>query len=204
VGAYSVADEEAPMATATRTAPAPIDLRTDRCQFLLEQVLDRTSAALQVQLHRGSWVRKRRSVGATSDRGTWIRVEARPVTKLYGQGNGIEAAAALAGIAKPSWHASVAWDDRECDLMWRVDETDLVSAAPIKSGGTLVADPGLDDTWWKQLNVSLDARAGAETTRVATVHTEPMTQQRVTAAITGVSASTSTRPSRSGPRRTPT
>lgn len=145
-----------------------------------DDVLDRVEQALHVRLNRTSEVRKRRSIGLATDRDTWVRIEMRRAEKMAGQGfNGPEAAGVLTGIAKPAWRASVAWAEPETGLMWRADETDLVTAAPIKPGGILTADPQLPGIWWDTLNASLDALAGAETTRVATLHTVPITQTRV-------------------------
>jgi hypothetical protein len=92
----------------------------------------------------------------------------------------------LTGIAKPAWHASVAWAEPETGMMWRADETDLVTAAPIKPGGILTADPQLSAAWWVTLDASLDALAAADTTRVATLHTAPITQARVDEEIRAV------------------
>ena len=143
-------------------------------------MLCRVEKALDVRLDRAGEVRKRRSVGAATDRGTWVRIEMRRVEKMTGQGfNGSEAAALLTGIAKPAWHASVAWSELEIGLMWRADETELVTAAPIKPGGILTTDLRLPQAWWSTLDASLDALAAAETTRVATLHTAPITQARV-------------------------
>jgi hypothetical protein len=185
----------------TRTAPPPAspavttaapDLRTQPHA----DVLDRVEAALRVRLDRETCVRKRRSVGAVTDRGTWVRIEVRTVAKaaLAGQGfGGVEAAAVLEGIAKPAWHAAVSWADPERGLLWRADETERVTAPPIKPGGVLTTDPGLSDRWWTSLNISLDALAAASTTRVATLHTTPMTQVRLTEAITSVFGDIDTR-----------
>ncbi|MHA6631824.1 hypothetical protein ACU61A_40880 [Pseudonocardia sichuanensis] len=149
-------------------------------------MLERVEAALQTRLDRTTCVRKRRSIGVATDRRTWVRIEVRRVEKLYGQGPGVEAAAALSGIAKPAWRAAVTWLEPELELMWRVDETELVTAAPIKPGGTLTIDPQPDEAWWARLGASLDALAAASTTRVATVHTVPMTQDRLTGTISEV------------------
>ncbi|MBN9748634.1 hypothetical protein DMP23_47495 [Amycolatopsis sp. A1MSW2902] len=152
-----------------------------------EDVLLRIEQALGVRLDREGEVRKRRSVGAATDRGTWVRIETRRPEKMAGQGfNGPEAAGLLTGIAKPAWHASVAWAEPEAGLMWRADETELVTAAPIKPGGILAVDPRLPAAWWARLNASLDALAAADTTRVATLHTAPVTQARVAGEIAAV------------------
>jgi hypothetical protein len=47
----------------------------------------------------------------------------------------------------------------------------------------LSAQPELSDCWWRDLGASLDALAAATPTRVATVDTVPITQQRITATI---------------------
>ncbi|HEY3691588.1 MAG TPA: hypothetical protein VGL46_15050 [Pseudonocardiaceae bacterium] len=75
-----------------------------------DDVLQRVEQGLNVRLDRAGEVRKRRSIGAATDRGTWIRIEQRRVEKMGGQGfNGPEAAAVLTGIAKPAWRTSLAW-----------------------------------------------------------------------------------------------
>ncbi|MCK2245191.1 MULTISPECIES: hypothetical protein [unclassified Crossiella] len=159
---------------------AQIDLRTQ----LDEDVLARVEHALDVQLDRGKQVRKRRSVGTPTDRGTWVRIEVRRREKITGQGfNGAEAAAVLTGIAMPAWHAGMSWNDPERGVMWRADETDLITAASIKPGGILTNDPQLTPQWWAGLNDSLDSLARAETTRVATLHTVAITQERVSGEI---------------------
>jgi hypothetical protein len=149
-----------------------------------DDALERVERALGVRLDRAAAVRKRRSIGLPSDAGTWVRVEARPVAKVTGQGwNGVETAAVLRGVALPRWHQGASWADPEAGLMWRADETDYVAARPIKPGGILTEDPGLDDAWWSTLTGSLAGLASAATTRVATLHTEPISQARVSAAI---------------------
>ena len=67
--------------------------------------------------------------------------------------------------------------------MWRADETDLVTDAPIKSGGILTADPQLTPSWWAAFDQSLDALTAHRTPRQATIDTEPMTQERLTSTI---------------------
>lgn len=169
--------------TATAARAAALDLRAEP----REDVLARVEQALGVRLDRAGEVRKRRSVGAATDRGTWVRIEVRRPEKMAGQGfNGPEAAGLLTGIAKPAWHASTAWAEPETGVLWRADETDLVTATPIKPGGILTVDPQLPAAWWSTLGASLDALAAAETTRVATLHTTPITQARVDAEIRAV------------------
>ncbi|MGH3871481.1 MAG: hypothetical protein ACRDSR_08215 [Pseudonocardiaceae bacterium] len=80
----------------------------------VESVLARVEGALGTRLDRGGLVRKRRSVGARTGRGTWARIEARRSEKIGGQGwNGTECAAVLVGVSRPRWHAGVSWADPE-------------------------------------------------------------------------------------------
>ena len=169
-------------ASAARPAPAQhvLDLR----RTSVEDVLDRVEGALHTTLQREGTVRKRRSIGARTDRGTWVRIEARRHEKIDGEGwNGTECAALLEGIAKPDWYAAVSWRDAERALMWRADETSLVTAAPVKPGGVLTIEPTLSEDWWASLDASLTALSAVSTTRVSTPDTEPMTQHRLTETI---------------------
>ena len=59
-------------------AAAPGDLRVD----LYDGVVARVEQALGVRLDRAALLRKRRTISACSDRGTWVRIEARPVSGL--------------------------------------------------------------------------------------------------------------------------
>lgn len=166
----------------TSSSPPVVDLR----RVPVDGVLDRVEKALQVRLDRGTVVRKRRSVGARAEHGTWVRVERRPSERIDGQGwNGVESAAALRGVAMPQWHAGVAWREDGGEAMWRADETELVTAAPVRAGGQLVGDPELPGSWWATLNGSLDALASQRTTRVATPDTVSITQAGVTETIRG-------------------
>lgn len=153
-----------------------VDLR----EVSVDGVLDRVERSLDTTLVRSTVVRKRRSVGGRSGRGTWVRVERRPVTRIDGQGwNGIECSAALKGIAKPEWYAGVAWHDGDGQAMWRADETELVAAEPVKPADRTT----LPDAWWETLNASLDALAAQVTTRVATPDTVSITQAGVAEVI---------------------
>ncbi|ONH32827.1 hypothetical protein [Pseudofrankia asymbiotica] len=149
-----------------------------------DEVLARVERALDVRLNQAAAVRKRRSIGLPTDAGTWVRVEARPASKVTGQGwNGTETAAALQGVAMPGWYQGVSWAERDAGLLWRADETDYVAARPVKPGGILTEAPALDEAWWSTLARSLAALAGADTTRVATPHTVPISQARLSATI---------------------
>ncbi|GAA3375659.1 hypothetical protein GCM10020367_44320 [Streptomyces sannanensis] len=150
------------------------------------EVLDRVERSLQVRLLPDTVVRKRRSVGARTDRDTWVRVERRLLDKITDQGwNGTECAARLAGVAQPAWQGCVVWRDADGPVMWRADETELLPGAPV--GSAVVSEvPELPDEWWEALNASLDALAAQDTRRVATPDTDTITQELVTESIRGV------------------
>ena len=114
---YSAWDAH-PVAVVSEVA---VDLRTRPCG----DVTDRVERCLAVRLDREAAVVKRRSVGARTDRDTWIRIEARPFSKLAGQGSGVEGAACLpAAIAKPEWYQGLSWQVPEQCVLWRADETE--------------------------------------------------------------------------------
>ena len=175
------------MAPASLSAPVAgvgLDLRRDEHRQLRERVIREVQRALGTDLDTDALVIKRRSLGALTGRGTWVRTEARPVRKLYGQPpDGFEAAALIDGVNKPRWYRGLSWHDSELEVMWRADESDYVADRPIITGGVLSAQPDISEAWWRDLGTSLDALAAATTTRVATVDTVPITQQRITASI---------------------
>lgn len=140
-----------------------------------------------MQLLRDTVVCKRRSVGARTDRGTWVRVERRSFDRIGAQGwNGTEAAAVLHGVSMPKWYAGLAWRERDEPVMWRADEMVLVTAPPVGQAALVIEDPQLSDGWWATLNASLDALAAQRTHRLATPDTETATQELVTGTIRAV------------------
>ncbi|MET9814139.1 hypothetical protein ABZ322_09520 [Streptomyces sp. NPDC006129] len=150
----------------------------------VDQVLDHVGRSLRVRLLPDTVVRKRRTVGARTDRDTWVRIERRLLEKIPDQGwNGAECAARLEGVAQPAWRRGVVWRDREAT--WRADETDLLPAAPVGTA-VLSAAPELPDEWWNALNASLDALAVQHTRRVATPDTVTITQALVTESVRSV------------------
>ncbi len=146
----------------------------------VDEILDHVARSLQVRLLPDTVVRKRRSVGARTNRNTWVRIERRLLDKIPDQGwNGTESAARLEGVMQPAWHRCVVWRDAAAPVMWRADETGLLPAAPV--GGAVLSDtPELPDEWWKALNAALDAPAAQTTARMATPDTETITQALVT------------------------
>ncbi|WP_395297235.1 hypothetical protein ACF9IK_30210 [Kitasatospora hibisci] len=156
-----------------------MDLR----QQPIENVLQQAEQSLGTRLDRATLVRKRRTIGARTDRSSWIRVERRPRARALEQGSsGLEAAAALAGVAMPRWFRAAAWQDPDDAAIWQADETSLLPGCPVGSA-IVVADPRLPDTWWRSLNASLAALADQRTTRVATPDTEQITQELVDSTI---------------------
>ncbi|WP_340558146.1 hypothetical protein [Streptomyces sp. GSL17-111] len=156
-----------------------VDLRVEP----VDDVLDRVERSLQVLLDLDTVVRKRRSVGARTDRDTWVRIERRGLDKIGVQGwNGAECAAHLEGIAQPVWQGCVVWRDAVEPVMWRADETELLPGAPIGTA-VLSETPKLTDEWWEAANASLDALAAQVTRRVATPDTVTITQAVVTESI---------------------
>lgn len=55
-----------------------VDLRKQS----VEDVLSHVENSLHLRLDQQSWVCKRRSLGARTNRGTWVRIEARPLAKI--------------------------------------------------------------------------------------------------------------------------
>ncbi|WP_165986920.1 hypothetical protein [Streptomyces sp. YIM 98790] len=166
------------MTLSVSTARA-VDLRVEP----VDGILDRVEQTFQTRLDRDTVVRKRRSVGARTDRDTWVRIERRGLDKIGVQGwNGTECAARLKGIAQPAWQGCVVWRDASEPVMWRADETELLPGAPIGTA-VLSQDPKLSDEWWKAFSASLDALAAQDTRRVATPDTVTVTQGLVTESI---------------------
>ncbi|MFB0616111.1 hypothetical protein [Streptomyces sp. AGS-58] len=168
--------------TLSASTSQAVDLRVQP----VDEVLDRVARSLQVRFLPKTVVRKRRSVGARTDRETWVRIERRLPDKITDQGwNGAECAARLDGVAQPAWRGCLVWRDTNEQVMWRADETDLSPAAPV--GNAILSEaPELSDEWWDGLNASLDALAAHQTRRVATPDTETITQTSVTEAIRAV------------------
>ncbi|MEV3856998.1 hypothetical protein AB0J38_22040 [Streptomyces sp. NPDC050095] len=166
------------------TLPVPaardVDLRVEP----VEDVLDRVERSLQVRIDRDGVMRKRRSVGGRTDRGSWVRVERRSLRRIAAQGgNGPESAAVLSGVAMPRWDRAVTWRDADEPVLWRADETELVNDPPVGPAALVIEAPRLPEAWWEGLNASLDALAVQYTPRRATPDTESITQDLVEAVI---------------------
>lgn len=158
-----------------------MDLRTQP----RAELVARAERALGVALLEEHAVCKRRSLGLPSTRETWVRICVTPEGVAAERG-GVEATASLpVEVRHPQWFQSASWAD--AGLLWRVDETELVTDPVIQAGGgVLRCDPELPDGWWQRLRRSLTALATVSTARVATPHTRPITQQRVDATVNAV------------------
>ncbi|MEU1512249.1 hypothetical protein ABZ490_08800 [Streptomyces sp. NPDC005811] len=165
--------------TLSEASVRSVDLRVHP----IDELLDRVGRSFQTRLDLNTVVRKRRSVGARTDRDTWIRVERRLLEKIADQGwNGTERAARLHGVAQPVWQSCEVWRDPIEPVMWRADETDLLPGSPVGTA-VLSDEPKLTDAWWQAFNNSLDALAAQHTGRTATPDTVTVTQTLVTEAI---------------------
>jgi hypothetical protein len=167
------------MATDSDLASIVVDLR----RVPVDGVIARVEAALRTGVEPESIMRKRRSVGLRTSRGTWVRIERRPVTAIGAQGwNGAECTQSLSGVAKPEWLGCVVWRDEDGAAMWRADEMEPLPDQPVGTS-VLVADPGLSDAWWRAFNQSLDALGVSSTLRTATPDTETIKWPRIANAI---------------------
>ncbi|WP_433268958.1 phosphotransferase [Actinosynnema sp. CS-041913] len=148
-----------------------------------DSMVSRVKKALDADVDSQSEVRKRRSLGYATTRGTWVRIEVKDLARMNGQGWGLEDAVVLEGVAMPAWLQGVSWIDHDLGVMWRADETELITDTPIKAGGTLKQNPNLSESWWEAFRGSMQALAAHTTTRTATPHLHPVTQERITTTI---------------------
>lgn len=161
------------------TSADAVDLR----RASIDDVLSHVATAMNVRWREETITRKRRSIGAQTDRGTWVRIERRTLSRITAQGwNGTESASHLTGIAQPAWLGCLVWRGSDEAVMWRADETELLPGTPVGTA-VLGADPGLPNTWWQSLNATLDALADQHTTRIATPDMCDATQELVTRTV---------------------
>jgi hypothetical protein len=169
--------------TKNREPELPAAQRFDLRRVDFKDVVDRVESALMTRLQRDQAVNKRRSAGFPTDRSSWVRIECRGLERLDGQGWGLEAAATVAGVPIPQWHAGLSWFDPARQVMWRADESQLIEEPPI---GRSTAASSLPDSWWAEFDAAMDTLAQASTTRIATPDLEPISIERVRAAIAKV------------------
>jgi len=155
----------APRPPSTTSDVQPFDLR----EQLQEEVLDRTERSMGVRLDRSTMVYGTQGMTARfrTDAGTWVRVQWRRPSKIYGPAwAGAECASMVRGVAKPDWFQTASWRDDTRGVVWRVDEMELVSSAVINSTGVIGIEPELPESWWVSLKTSLAALAEHQTDRV--------------------------------------
>ncbi|MFC7344511.1 hypothetical protein [Saccharopolyspora griseoalba] len=159
-----------------------MDLRTQPVTTLL----DSAERALGVTLESEEQAaRKRRTVGVPTRRGTWVRISATPAESAA-ERSGLEATVALPPeTLHPRWYQGVCWCDGA--TLWRAEETELVPEPVVQQGGgVLTTDPQLPEVWWQRLAGAQRALSTVATSRLATPHTRPISQQRVTETIQAV------------------
>ncbi|WP_190816556.1 hypothetical protein [Saccharopolyspora pogona] len=158
------------------TGVVPPDLRRAGCAG----AVSRAEQELAVRLDASQAVIKRRTWGAPSDRGTWVRLQVWPAGHaVVDQVPGVVAASALTQVPRPAWYRGVRWDD-DGGLVWRADELELVTQSPVIQAGTLTTDPSVSDDWWHELARALAAVA----TTAVPLPQQTVTQQRFTERIT--------------------
>ncbi|MGI8312875.1 hypothetical protein [Saccharopolyspora hattusasensis] len=159
------------------TGVSPPDLRRTECA----NAIARAERELGVRLDASRAVAKRRTWGAPSERGTWVRLQVWPADHpAVERVPGVVAASALVRVPRPAWHRGVRWDAD--GLVWRADELEFVAQPAVIPAGTLTADPGLSDGWWRDLAWTLEAVA----TTAVPLPQQTVTQQRFTDRITMV------------------
>jgi hypothetical protein len=164
----------------TSAAQAPVSQRYDLRKTPYDDAVERVQLALGTRLDLSRAVVKRRSVGAATDRGTWVRIELRGLERVDGQGWGTEASAVLRDVPVPAWHAGVSWLDADRGAMWHADETALISEAPVARASRAASLPR---SWWDFLHAALGALARHQTPRTATPDSEPITPGRIASVI---------------------
>ncbi len=155
---------------APRPPSATADAKVfDLQQQLHEDVLQQVERSMGVRLDRATRVygTQGMTAGFRTDAGTWVRVQWRRPSKIYGPAwAGAECASVLRGVTKPDWFQTASWRDDTREVVWRADEMELVTSAVINSTGVIAIEPELPESWWASLKESLAALAGHQTERV--------------------------------------
>ncbi len=153
----------------------------------LDRAIEHVEHVWSVRLDRANAVRGFASMGAASDRGTWIRLEHAQTEQVGVRGwGGAEASIALRGVAAPAWTNTLIWRGEESNVVWRADEVEFVNEPPVEAGPALGADPRLSDSWWSAWGSSMDALASARVARIAVAHHQPVTAQHAARAVEAV------------------
>lgn len=146
----------------------------------LERALAHVERALAVRLDRSGLKPLRASVGARTDRGTWIRLEGCPAGQAaWRTWSGPEAVVSLDEVAAPAWFSGLTWKDDAMGVLWRADEMALVEHPPVSQDPIVRSDPRLPESWWRTWNTSLDALGRHGCARIAVVDGQPLTESRI-------------------------
>ncbi|MGH3673741.1 MAG: hypothetical protein ACRDSH_24440, partial [Pseudonocardiaceae bacterium] len=109
------------------------------------------------------------SAGHRTDRGTWVRVDSRSLSRIQSQSwVGAEAASVIPDVPKPAWFQSATWTDADRGRVWRTEEMELITEPVVAEHGTmLIAEPNLPRHWWTELRSALSTLAEYRTFRVS-------------------------------------
>lgn len=153
----------------------------------VDRAIGHVESSWLVRLNRATIRRGRASIGAATDRGTWIRLEHGQLDEIAFHGwGGIEASVALNGVGAPRWINSLTWRAEVPGQAWRADEIELVHEPPVSKEPTLTADPGLPAAWWEAWSNRMQALADIHTARVATSEHIPVSPEHVAQVIDDV------------------
>ncbi len=147
-------------------ATPPVQVATEQ---LHGDVLHRIERSTGVQLDRRTprYGTQGMTAGFRTEAGTWVRVQWRRPSKIYGPAwAGAECASVLRGVTKPDWFQTASWRDDLREVVWRADEMELVSFPVVDSSGVVATEPVLAESWWASLKDSLAALAEHQTERV--------------------------------------
>lgn len=153
----------------------------------LDRAIEHVERVWSVRLDRAGVVRGFASIGAGTDRGTWIRLEHARTEQIGERAwGGAEAAVALHDAAAPPWINTLTWRGEESDVVWRADEVEFVAEQPVGARPVLASDPKLPPSWWHTWGTAMDALAEARTARIAVAHRQPVTAAHVARVIEAV------------------
>ncbi|ETA02154.1 hypothetical protein CcI6DRAFT_02329 [Frankia sp. CcI6] len=143
-----------------------LDLREQSIPDVLEKCRKALDVEFNDDIPAFGWGGK--SVGFETSRGTWVKILSRAAGSINERTwTGEECSSVLSGVSKPKLLRSIRWSDDDRGVVWRADETTLVSFSIVSSTPEIRNDsPGLSDAWWSDLRESLAALARHRTTRV--------------------------------------
>lgn len=114
------------------------NLRTEN----LDDVRAEVERALNVKLDDAkiAYGTQGSTVGFATTAGTWVRIAWTNLHDVHGPSwTGMELASAIAGVRKPALYRSYRWVDHERSVVWKADESELVSWRSVHSTGVIDA-----------------------------------------------------------------